>query len=100
VLFAVGTQEGRVAHRLQRFNLDSETWWSMIRAMAAIAGLICGLVLAVNTCVPIYDFLWPHASDRNQGGVGFFLVLVLAPVFMFVGMIAGVVVGGWASKKR
>jgi hypothetical protein len=89
-----------VQRRIQRFNLDLETWWSMIRALAAITGLICGLVLAVNTCVPIYDFFWPHGSDKREGGAAYFGLLVLAPLFMFVGMTIGVVVGGWASKKR
>jgi hypothetical protein len=63
-------------------------------------GLVCGLIAAAWSCVPIYDFIWPRATDRNQGGVGFFLILILAPAFMSVGAIIGTIFGKRLSKAR
>jgi hypothetical protein len=63
-------------------------------------GLVAGLLLAVVLCVPIYDLIWPHATDKHQGGPGFFLVLVLAPVFMVLGAVIGSVFGRRISRHH
>jgi hypothetical protein len=50
-----------------------------MRAITSILGLVAGLVLAILFCEPIYDLIWPKATDKNQGGLAFFGILVLAP---------------------
>ncbi len=71
-----------------------------MRKITSIVGLLLGLVLAFPCCLPICDWIWPHATDRNRGGPGFFLILVLAPPFMNVGGIAGAIAGRRFSKPR
>jgi hypothetical protein len=71
-----------------------------MRILTSILGLLAGLVLAILFCVPLYSLLWPRATDKNQGGPGYFLVLMLAPTCMFVGLIVGAIAGGRISKHR
>jgi hypothetical protein len=71
-----------------------------MRVLTTILGLVCGLMLAILTCNPVYDLIWPRATDKNQGGLGLFLVLVLAPAFMIVGSTVGAIVGRGSSKDR
>jgi hypothetical protein len=71
-----------------------------MRVTTAILGLVAGLALAIVCSVPVYDLIWPRATDKNQGGVAFFCVLVLAPALMSLGAIAGALFGRWISKNR
>jgi hypothetical protein len=68
--------------------------------MTSILGLICGLGLAVLCAEPIYDFIWPRASDKQRGGVGYFLVFLLAPACMITGATVGALAGRNFSKHR
>ncbi len=71
-----------------------------MRVFTTILGLIAGVMLAILLCKPIYRWIWPRATDFNQGGPGYFLVLVLAPSFMIVGAIAGSIAGASISSRR
>ncbi len=70
-----------------------------MRAIALILGLVAGFLLAMLCCEPIYDLICPNATDKHEGGPAFFFVLVLAPTYMIIGAIVGVIVGGRFSKR-
>ncbi|MGP8052923.1 MAG: hypothetical protein ACLQAH_03795 [Limisphaerales bacterium] len=71
-----------------------------MKVLSSILGLIIGAVIAVLSYEPIYDIIWPGATDKHEGGPGFFLFFMLGPIFMILGAIVGAILYGHFSKAR
>jgi hypothetical protein len=71
-----------------------------MRTFGLMLGMVAGGLLALLCCEPVYDLLWPGATDKRDGSVGFFLAFMLAPTFMIVGAIIGAAIGGKFWKNR
>jgi hypothetical protein len=70
-----------------------------MRIVSAILGVVVALAVAAALCEPIYDIIWPGATDKREGGVGFFFVFMLAPISIILGGIIGAMLYGRFFKK-
>jgi hypothetical protein len=71
-----------------------------MRILSSILGIVVALVLAAALCEPLYNIIWPGATDKREGGVGYFFVFMLAPISIILGAVIGAMLYGRFFKKR